>query len=181
MVIAALIVLVGGLPLMYWRHREDAESTETAGRLYEAGRMASTADVQSLDQLWRELANLQNGAARLGKDGFTEAAVGATAAYLELEPARAELFAATVSAALQDLDAARRVQRASESALAADPSTDQAIAARREAWGRWQEAQRAAADLILAALEPSPRHGMLAEDRMLWLLKLDAGRSAAER
>ena len=60
-------------------------------------------------------------------------------------------------------------------ATAGDLETSASVATHREAWQRWQREQAAASDRLLEALEPTPRHGLLAEARLVWLLKLDYG------
>ena len=64
---------------------------------------------------------------------------------------------------------------------AGDPSSDASILVRREALAAFQEAQRASAELLFAGLPTSPRRRLLVEDRMLWLLKVDAGRRVGDR
>jgi len=176
--LSAGIVLVVGVPIMMWNR--SAQDTAAVAR-DEATRLPTTADVQSLDQLWREIDKLQKQAAELGEPEFTTQAVRLTTDFLELDEDDADDFRTTVDAALLELDAARENMRLANVEILSLPEGDEATLLRRDSWARWQEEQRAAADGLLAALSAGPRHRMLAEERLIWLLRLDYSIQAARK
>ena len=159
---SAAVVLGIGLPVVFERH---------AG----ARAVATTADVQDFDRLWGELSSLREDAAEGGAAEFRVRAVARTVEYLGLDPEERIRFVAVVEAALADVAAARaRVEETSRE-TAADPLAPASVAARRDAWEVWQREQADASDRLLEVLEAKPRHRLLAEQRLLWLLKLDYG------
>ena len=153
--LTAVLVLAIGLPIVFARKSWRSEV------------VATTVDAQDFDQLWLDLEALQQ--AKLNGADFERRFVARTAKYLQLGDAA--VLVGAVALALGDLEQARsRMERALASSNGtAVPTTE----VRRKAWGRWQEEQRAASDRLLAALQTTPRHGLLAEKRLLWLLRLD--------
>lgn len=174
--LSAGLVLLVGLPVVLLQH----DPARGAPALAADRSAVTTRDAQEFDQLWRDLESLHREADELGPDELRRRAVERTAAFLEFEPEseQRERFEATVDAALADLGEARARMGGVQREAARDPGSEASIQARREGWGRWLEEQRAAADRMLAVLEGGPRHALLAEKRLLWLLQLDfSGRS----
>lgn len=160
--ISAGLILAIGLPLVSRKHAEPPP-------------LATTVEVQDVDRLWTDLAALQSAAAELSREQFLERTVVRTIAYLGLEGAAAERFDEAVDRGLRDLRRARQAMQRVLAETDAHSMGSQSITARREAWARWQEAQSAAADCLLAELQPSARHGLLKEKRLYWLLRLEYG------
>ncbi|MEM7200672.1 MAG: hypothetical protein AAF628_10425 [Planctomycetota bacterium] len=156
----AAVVLAIGVPMLL------------SSRATEAATLATSEDAQDFDQLWRELESLQGAAASLPTGELKRRIVQRTLAYLRLEGDAAARFVSGVDAALDDLSAAgSRMQQANvEVSRAEDPTS---VRARRDAWSRWQQEQRDASDRLLEVLEARPRHRLLIDQRLLWLLRLD--------
>ncbi|NQY92239.1 MAG: hypothetical protein HRT46_11380 [Deltaproteobacteria bacterium] len=60
-----------------------------------------------------------------------------------------------------------------------DPDEKAAMLASRAGWAEYGQAQRRAMRHPLAALQARPRHQLLRETMLKWLLRLDYGMSAA--
>ncbi len=190
MLLTAGVVLAVGLPVLYvMRGPAEAEADVASLPDFEFEGIATTHDAQSLDQLDRALDTLRDEAPSLGAEEFKTRALGLTLAYLQFDGPeqvdRAARFVTVVDQALAEIDGARAQMEAVNAQAIADTQgdveSDESILARREAWGSWQVAQRDAGDLLLTAMIPCPRHGLLAEQRLIWLLRLDYGIRAGQR
>lgn len=160
--LSAGIVLAIGFPFVLGRHSGERG-------------LATTVDAQEFDQLWRDLQSLHDGATELAPAEFKARAVRRTADFLELDPDQRLRFVEVVDLALTGLEDARaRMERVDLATSGAE--TPESITTRQDAWHRWRAEQRSASDRLMDALESSsPRHWLLAEKRLLWLLRLDYG------
>jgi hypothetical protein len=137
--------------------------------------VATTLDVQDSDRLWNDLAALQAAVSELNAQDYVRSTVARTVEFLALEGAAAGRFIDSVDQGLHRLDEARKVMEAIHADTDEDPTSAASIVTRRAAWSKWQEEQSAAADGLLAVLHSTPRHGLLAEKRLFWLLRLEYG------
>lgn len=178
-----LVVLATGVPWLQERHAEPAVYIENV--------VATTDEIQQFDIMWSDLEGLQREAKALGAEVFEARYLARSLEYLQLDEDAEARFGAALEDALAELTAARlRLQQAEARALQAgappppagtlmaDPA---ATALRREAFVQWQEEQREASDAILGALLDTPRHRLLAERRLDWLLQLDYSRRTRAR
>jgi hypothetical protein len=181
--IIALILALGGivfalgLPWLLKKHRTPAE--------YVANEVATTKEIQEFDMMWTGLESLQKKSTELGPEQYKQQFLASTTAYLQLDSEQTEKFVNVVDEGLKRLDAARDLltrtrQQTLEQEVDAGTSQDSwsgespaSIAARRDAWSQWRNDQRESSDILLSALQPTPRHDLLSERRLLWLLKLD--------
>lgn len=178
--VSAGVVMAIGVPWLLNRHRAPA--------YYEAGKVATTEDIQEFDMMWSDLESLQEQSAQLDPRQYKQKFLERTIAYLRLDPEQTKTFEAVVDQSLERLNLAKDQLAAAnkqtiqvkgeanhsprESWSGEEPAS---IAARRDAWSRWSDDQRESSDLLLSALQSTPRHDLLAERRLLWLLKLDFG------
>ncbi len=83
--------------------------------------------------------------------------------------------------ALEEIGSAR--ERMLRQQAQTEPGLDEAVAMgrRRAAWKDFGEAQRHAERHPRAVLDEQPRHQLLREDILTWLLRLDYGSRAAAR
>lgn len=159
--LSAVIVMLVGLPFVLAKQARDGRA------------VATTAEVQEFDRLWRDFEGLQSKAFETGDTVFKRSVVTRTGQYLKFEGDQEERFSEAVDLALMELKGARikmqdLVLRASK--ISEKPA---AIRLHRAGWSEWQQEQRLAADRLLASLHSSPRHRLFAEKRLLWLLRLD--------
>ena len=160
-VLSAAIVLAIGLPIVF------------SQRAQENTAVATTVDAKDFDQLWLDLQFLQDEAPELDAAEYKRRVVRKTARYLELDSDQELRFAEVVDLELGDLrDARARMEKIN---LQTTHSSENplAVIALRNAWRRWQHEQKMASDRLLDALQSTPRHRLLAEKRLLWLLRLD--------
>ena len=151
--LSAGVVLAIGLPLVIQKH-----STPLP--------VALTDDVQAFDQLWLDLQRLQTDALELGAAQFSTRTLQTTADFLELDGNERTRFVELVHVALDDLrDAQQRMEKVNREM----PHDSQA---RRNAWSQWQREQHDATDGLLSILQSKPRHRLLAQKRLFWLLRL---------
>jgi hypothetical protein len=141
-------------------------------------------DVQAWDWLQQDLEQTLDEAAarvthRLSPEAFEAKFVGATVEYLQLDDETTQSFQVAVNRALDEIDGARaemlRGKRRKEPGL--DEST--ALRESRASWEVYGKAQRHAVRHPLAVLEARPRHELLREEMLRWLLRLDYGMTAA--
>ena len=171
--VSAVLVVAVGLP---WLFRSRSTPSE-----YVPNRVATTKDIQEFDLMWSKLEVLQKQAAKLGPDEYKRRFIESTARYLALESDQKQNFVSVVNQGLHRLDEARHSfktkrennESSETKAVGFNGESPTVIAARRDRWSQWRDHQRQTSDLLLAALQPTPRHKLLAERRLLWLLKLD--------
>ncbi len=156
---SAGIVLSIGLPRLLDRHAQ-------------ATAVATTVDAQDFDQLFQDLAKLQTKAGGLGAVDFKLRAIDRTAEYLDLPPDARIRFAQAVDRALGEIDDARTDLRKAN-ARAIELEAPQQARLRRENQETWQAEARRASDRLLSVLDPEPRHRLLAEKRLEWLMRVD--------
>jgi len=143
-------------------------------------------DVQAWDWLQQDLERLVDDTStptrqRLSAGNFQTRYVDATITYLELDAQGMAGFRQAVAEALGEIGEARRAMLSSRSGSTSELAlTDSMVDSqtRSDAYGR---AQRHAARLPLVVLESRPRHQLLREQMLKWLLSLDYGISAASR
>ena len=175
---SAGIVFAIGLPWLLAKHRTPAE--------YVANEVATTEETQEFDQMWTRLESLQKKSDELGQEQFKKEFLLSTTTYLQLDSEQTKKFLRVVDEGLKRLDEARdRLKITRKPTLVQDGDAGKSqqdswsgerpasIAARRDAWSQWRDDQRESSDLLLSGLQPSPRHDLLVERRLLWLLKLD--------
>jgi hypothetical protein len=143
-------------------------------------------DVQAWDWLQQDLDRMldeitAHATHRLSPKAFEVKFVGATVEYLEIDAKTTQSFQVAVNAALDEIDGARAdMLRGSQMR---EPGLDETAALRdsRARWEAYGEAQRHAARHPLAVLEARPRHELLREKMLKWLLRLNYGMAAAAR
>jgi hypothetical protein len=161
--ISAAVVLAIGTPLLVAKRSPG---------------LATTVEVQECDRLWRDLEALHDEAAELRGARFRREVVDLSVNYLEFDKDQETAFVEVVDVALTQLKDARDRMIEVEQQMSSDPQAPAAVKRRREVWSQCQLAQRSASDLLLAALESTPRHRLFAEKRLLWLLRLEYGLAA---
>ena len=143
-------------------------------------------DVQAWDWLQMDLdriLDLTNSTAyqRLSPKAFEEKYLGATVEFLEIDADIGESFQIAVGKALVELDATRhdffQKQTKGESAI----NEESAMLKSRADWEEYRKAQSYALLLPLAVLEELPRHQLLRETMLRWLLRLNYGIEAAAK
>jgi hypothetical protein len=117
---------------------------------------------------------------RLSVEAFETKYLGATVEFLQIDAAGTKTFQIAVNKALAEIEGARASmlrQRPSEADL------DDAAAMRRSQtmWEEYRKAQNHATRYPLAQLEERPRHELLREAILRWLLRLDFGMEAAAK
>ncbi|MFT4540869.1 MAG: hypothetical protein ACI841_001073 [Planctomycetota bacterium] len=137
--------------------------------------LPTTLEVQQADQLWSELAQLQSSAVDLGTEAFLHASIVRTTEFLQADAKSGAQFESATRQALQELRDARARMEQIHSGLDGMLDGAASIATQRAAWSAWQESQAEAAETLAGVLDPSPRHGLLAEKALFWLLTLDYG------
>ena len=185
---SAGIVFAIGLPRLREKHQTPAE--------YVSDEVATTEEAQEFDLMWTKLESLQKEATKLGPEQYKQLFLGSTTAYLKLDTEQVASFRNVVDEGLQRLEEARdhrttieklRLTRQKDNAMGSlqqdswSGESPALVAARRDTWTEWRDDQRETSDLLLSALQQSPRHDLLAERRLLWLLKLDFSLRDAQR
>ena len=143
-------------------------------------------DVQAWDWLQQDLEQMidrtkAHARDRLSSEAFEAQYVGATVEYLEIDTVTARALQSAVNKALAEIDGARVYMRRRKDELAPHSTETDAMGASRDAWQAYGNAQREAVSHPLAVLEPRPRHQLLRENMLQWLLRLDYGMGAAGR
>lgn len=143
-------------------------------------------DVQAWDWLQQDLELIVDqtrakARQRLSPEAFMAKFRGATVEFLELDDEATRAFESAVYEALEEIGSARAhmLRRQPQT----EPDLDEAVAMgrNRAAWKDFGEAQRHAQRHPLAVLDERPRHQLLREDILKWLLRLDYGNRAAAR
>ena len=143
-------------------------------------------DVQAWDWLQQDLERIVDqtrarARQRLSPEAFMAKFRGATVEFLELDDEATQAFESAVYEALEEIGSARAhmLRRQPQT----EPDLDEAVAMgrNRAAWKDFGEAQRRAQRHPLAVLDERPRHQLLREDILKWLLRLDYGNRAAAR
>ncbi len=143
-------------------------------------------DVQAWDWLQQDLERIVDqtrakARQRLSSEVLKAKFLGATVEFLELDDEATDAFESAVYKALEEIDSARERMRRQQAHT--EPGLDAAVAMgrRRAAWKDFGGAQRHAKRHPLAVLDERPRHQLLREDILKWLLRLDYGSRAAAR
>ena len=143
-------------------------------------------DVQAWDWLQQDLERIVDqtrakARQRLSPEAFKAKFLGATVEFLELDDEATHAFESAVYEALEEIDSARAHMLRQQAHT--EPGLDEAVAMgrRRAAWKDFTEAQRHAERHPLAVLDKRPRHQLLREEILKWLLRLDYGSRAAAR
>ena len=141
-------------------------------------------DVQAWDWLQQDLVRMldqtpANAAERLSPEAFEAKFLGATVEFLEIDAEEAEIFQTAVDQALGEIEGAREEMLRRKPEL--EPGLDEAVAmnASQAGWEEYARAQRDAVRHPLAVLQERPRHQLLREDMLKWLLRLAYGMGAA--
>jgi hypothetical protein len=141
-------------------------------------------DVQAWDWLQQDLERMLGLATtparnRLSPEAFEAKYLGATVEFLEIDAEGSRTFQTAVGKALDEIEGARAnmLRRKPES----EPGLDEtaAMLSSRASWEQYREAQSHAMRHPLALLQERPRHQLLRETMLKWLLRLDYGMGAA--
>jgi hypothetical protein len=167
--------------------RPNSEPGDGGSNMHRAGwskHEPGVRDVQAWDWLQQDLERIVDRTAsrapdRLSRTGFEAKFVEATTEFLEIGDEATRSFRVAVGRSLEEIDSARSelLQRKLENGSSLD-ETDAMLAA-REGWAEYGKAQQRAARHPLAILETRPRHQLLREKMLTWLLRLDYGLSVA--
>ncbi len=141
-------------------------------------------DVQAWDWLQQDLDRMldqtrEKARNRLSPEAFKSKFIGATAEFLEIDAEATSTFEAAVTKALTEIDVARTDMLRRKSRTESEPDETAAMLASRAGWAEYGQAQRRAVRHPLAVLQARPRHELLRETMLKWLLRLDYGMSAA--
>ncbi len=170
-------ILAVGLPRILERH--------DGPTLYLPDQVASTDDIQQFDITWNGMVSLQKRAKKLGPEAFKEEYLTLMIEFLTLEESEEKVFRSAVDQALVTLSQARtRMLKKQAQALAADSGnadtsttwsgeSKKSLEARHDAWEVLRKEQMVASDLLLPALGQKPRHQLLVERRLDFLLRLE--------
>ena len=138
--------------------------------------VASTEEIQEFDLFWRSLGTLQKDVARIGPDEFRTRLLRVTMDYLQLDGARRQEFVRVAEQALSEVANAEQTVLEQTASLAVAPGSKESpgnVHDRQHTWVQGQETKRLASERLLGVLDSTPRHRLLVERRLLWLLKLD--------
>jgi len=143
-------------------------------------------DVQAWDWLQMDLdrlLDLTNSTAyqRLAPKAFEAKYLGATVEFLEIDADIGEAFQVAVGKALVGLDAARQGFFQKQTKYESPIDEESAMLRSRANWEEYRKAQSHALLLPLALLEELPRHELLRETMLRWLLRLNYGIEAAAK
>jgi hypothetical protein len=140
----------------------------------------SVLDVQAWDWLQQYLGRLVDeiGAPsrnRPSAKAFEANFVRATTEFLESDSEETDAFQIAVIQALEEIEQARARMLQGKSQAELDLDETAAMLASRARWVEYREAQRHAARHTLAVLQAQPRHELLREHMLKWLLRLAYG------
>ena len=143
-------------------------------------------DVQAWDWLNQDLERLvdrtrTNARQRLSPDAFKAQFLGATTAFLEFDDEARRAFESAVAKALREIGSAREHLLRQQIHTASASEKTGAMDRQRAAWTQFSAAQRHAKHVPVAVLDARPRHQLLREAMLKWLLRLDYGHRAASR
>jgi hypothetical protein len=141
-------------------------------------------DVQAWDWLQQDLDRMLDGTRahalnRPSPEEFEAKFMSATAKFLEFDTGESKAFQSAVHRALDEIGRARTNMLRKPK----QPDLDEtaAMLASRTGWTEYGRAQHHAVRHPLAVLRAQPRHGLLREDMLKWLLHLDYGIGAAAK
>ena len=159
---------------------------DTAGASHLPPGEPGVLDVQAWDWLQQDLERIidqtrAKARQRLSPEAFKAKFLGATVEFLALDDESTHAFESAVYQALEEIDGAREHMLRQQAQTTPDLDEAVAIGRRRAAWEDFGAAQRHAARHPLAVLHERPRHQLLREDMLKWLLRLDYGSRAAAR
>jgi hypothetical protein len=143
-------------------------------------------DVQAWDWLQMDLErmlDLTNSRAyqRLSPNAFEERYLDATIEFLEINADIGESFQIAVAKALVELDTARHDLFLEQTKRESVIDEETAMLKSRADWEEYRKAQSHALLLPLALLEELPRHELLRETMIRWLLRLNYGIQVAAK
>jgi len=141
-------------------------------------------DVQAWDWLQQDLDRMldqtrEKARNRLSPEAFKAKFIGATAEFLDIDAEATSTFEAAVNKAITEIDQARTDMLRQKPRTEPDPDEKAAMLASRAGWAEYGQAQHRAVRHPLAVLQARPRHELLRETMLKWLLRLDYGMSAA--
>lgn len=143
-------------------------------------------DVQAWDWLQQDLNRMLDRTTEappnhLAAEAFEENYLRATIKYLDVSNKAGETFETAVAKALGELVGARdeMLRQAPEREAGVDETA--ALLQSRAHWKEYRKAQSEAAQHPLALLQELPRHELLREVMLKWLLRLEYGIAAAAR
>lgn len=143
-------------------------------------------DVQAWDWLQMDLERLlfltsAPAYERLSPNVFEQKYMGATTEFLEIDAEASETFRVAVGKALDELRIARTdmLQRSTNSERGVDATA--AMLESRTHWTEYRKAQSHAARHALAVLRELPRHELLREAILKWLLRFEYGMQSAAK
>ncbi len=143
-------------------------------------------DVQAWDWLQQDLERMFDATRaaarnRLSRDAFKAKYLGATVEFLGIDAGATTAFETSVNKALGEIEGARADMQRPKPRSAPDLDESAAMLVSRAGWLEYGHAQRNATRHPLAVLEARPRHELLREQMLTWLLRLDYGMGAAAR
>jgi ABC-type nitrate/sulfonate/bicarbonate transport system substrate-binding protein len=141
-------------------------------------------DVQAWDWLQQDLKRMldqtrEKARNRLSPEAFKAKFIGATAEFLEIDAEATSTFEAAVNKAITEIDQARTDMLRQKTNSESEPDETAAMLASRAGWAEYGQAQRRAVRHPLAVLQARPRHELLRETMLKWLLRLNYGMGAA--
>jgi hypothetical protein len=143
-------------------------------------------DVQSWDWLQQDLERLLDqtqprARQRLSPEAFELRFLSTTVEFLELDAEATKAFENAVDEALDKVDGAREHMLLRQAENEPDPDQTDEMLEWHQIWEEFGKAQLQAAGYLLAVLDARPRHQLLREKIMKWLLRLDYGIGTATR
>ena len=175
------------------RADSSGESSSEAGKQDGGGNWAGWSelepgvhDVQAWDWLQQDLERMLDLTAerahnRLTREEFEAKYLGATAEFLEIDTQTTTTFETAVNKALDEIAGARATMLLRKPKSEPDLDETAAMLASRAGWAEFGKAQRHAVRHPLAVLEARPRHQLLRETMLKWLLRLEYGMGAASQ
>jgi hypothetical protein len=140
-------------------------------------------DVQAWDWLQQDLARMlreteTHTSIPRSPKAFEAKFLGATVEFLEIDAEETEAFQTAVNKALNEIGGARTDILRRTAAVAPDFDETDAMLNSRAGWEEYGKAQRHALRHPLAVLQERPRHQLLREEMLKWLLNLHYGTRA---
>ena len=141
-------------------------------------------DVQAWDWLQQDLERMldetkAHAPHRLSPEAFEAKFLGATVEFLEIDAEATKTFQTAVNKALDEIDRARADMLRRKAKIEPDLDETRALLESRAGWEEYGKAQHHAARHPLAVLQARPRHQLLRETMLKWLLRLDYGMNTA--
>ena len=143
-------------------------------------------DVQAWDWLQMDLERMLDLTTapppnHLSPKAFEAKYLDATVDFLEIDAAVTRTFQIAVHKALDELEGARGKMLRQRAEMEPDLDENAAMLRSRASWKEYREAQSQATRYPLALLQELPRHQLLRETMLKWLLRLDYGMEAAAK